>query len=217
MTDHFYGSASAVVFATSTTTPPTATQVRQVTRGDWEVRRTHGVDPTDTWIFFSSTATSADRAGSVSRPCRRHRSSAALDDRRAPSGVPQPVAHSPSRFVERYHHAAAGPHSQHECVSSGARCRAESCPEPDRAGTVDARAAAGSDPRRVRDGSVDDQAAGFRPRRDAIPSTSSRMRVPTRHRSPTRGVERTFSTISCSPSAASSCGFATTAPPAARA
>jgi len=34
-------------------------QVRQVTRGDWEVRRTHGVDPTDTWIFFSSTATSA--------------------------------------------------------------------------------------------------------------------------------------------------------------
>ena len=34
-------------------------QVRQVTRGDWEVRRTHGVDPTDTWIYFSSTATSA--------------------------------------------------------------------------------------------------------------------------------------------------------------
>lgn len=33
-------------------------QVRQITRGDWEVRRTHGVDPTDMWIYFSSTATS---------------------------------------------------------------------------------------------------------------------------------------------------------------
>jgi len=33
-------------------------RVRQITQGDWEVRRIHGVDPTDTWIYFSSTATS---------------------------------------------------------------------------------------------------------------------------------------------------------------
>ena len=31
-------------------------QIRQVTHGEWEVRRTHGVDPAGTWIYFTSTA-----------------------------------------------------------------------------------------------------------------------------------------------------------------
>jgi dipeptidyl-peptidase-4 len=33
--------------------------IAQITRGEWEVRRAHGVDPTGTWIYFSSTAGSA--------------------------------------------------------------------------------------------------------------------------------------------------------------
>jgi dipeptidyl-peptidase-4 len=32
--------------------------IRQVTHGEWEIRRTHGVDPTETWVYFSSTTTS---------------------------------------------------------------------------------------------------------------------------------------------------------------
>jgi dipeptidyl-peptidase 4 len=32
------------------------TLIRQVTNGDWEIRRTHGVDPSGTWVYFSSTA-----------------------------------------------------------------------------------------------------------------------------------------------------------------
>src|SRR5688572_432151 len=32
------------------------TLIRQVTRGEWEIRRTHGVDPSGTWVYFSSTA-----------------------------------------------------------------------------------------------------------------------------------------------------------------
>jgi dipeptidyl-peptidase-4 len=30
--------------------------IGQITRGEWEIRRTHGVDPANTWIYFSSTA-----------------------------------------------------------------------------------------------------------------------------------------------------------------
>ena len=30
-------------------------QLRQITRGEWEVRRTHGVDASHTWVYFSST------------------------------------------------------------------------------------------------------------------------------------------------------------------
>ena len=32
--------------------------IRQITQGEWEIRRTHGVDPTDTWVYFSSTTSS---------------------------------------------------------------------------------------------------------------------------------------------------------------
>lgn len=31
------------------------TLIGQITHGEWEIRRTHGVDPTDTWIYFTST------------------------------------------------------------------------------------------------------------------------------------------------------------------
>jgi dipeptidyl-peptidase-4 len=31
------------------------TLIRQVTTGDWEIRRTHGIDPSGTWVYFSST------------------------------------------------------------------------------------------------------------------------------------------------------------------
>src|SRR5688572_11748339 len=31
------------------------TLIRQVTRGEWEIRRTHGVDPSGTWVYFTST------------------------------------------------------------------------------------------------------------------------------------------------------------------
>lgn len=34
------------------------TMIKQVTQGEWEVRRTHGVDRTGTWAYFSSTANS---------------------------------------------------------------------------------------------------------------------------------------------------------------
>ena len=34
------------------------TLIRQVTRGEWEIRRTHGVDRTGAWAVFSSTANS---------------------------------------------------------------------------------------------------------------------------------------------------------------
>ena len=34
-------------------------QLRQITRGNWEVRRTHGVDATNAWVYFSSTERSA--------------------------------------------------------------------------------------------------------------------------------------------------------------
>jgi dipeptidyl-peptidase 4 len=34
------------------------TLIRQITHGEWEVRRTHGVDPTGTWIYFTSTTAS---------------------------------------------------------------------------------------------------------------------------------------------------------------
>ena len=33
--------------------------IKQVTRGEWEVRRTHGVDPSRTWVYFTSTTHSA--------------------------------------------------------------------------------------------------------------------------------------------------------------
>jgi dipeptidyl-peptidase-4 len=33
--------------------------IRQVTRGDWEIRGSHGIDPGETWIYFTSTTTSA--------------------------------------------------------------------------------------------------------------------------------------------------------------
>jgi dipeptidyl-peptidase-4 len=33
--------------------------IRQVTKGDWEIRRTHGVDASGTWVYFSSTTHSA--------------------------------------------------------------------------------------------------------------------------------------------------------------
>ena len=29
--------------------------IRQVTNGEWEIRRTHGIDPSNTWVYFSST------------------------------------------------------------------------------------------------------------------------------------------------------------------
>lgn len=32
--------------------------IRQVTQGDWEVRRTHGLDPAETWVYFTSTTNS---------------------------------------------------------------------------------------------------------------------------------------------------------------
>jgi len=32
--------------------------IRQVTRGDWEIRGSHGMDPAQTWIYFTSTASS---------------------------------------------------------------------------------------------------------------------------------------------------------------
>jgi dipeptidyl-peptidase-4 len=31
------------------------TLVRQITQGEWEIRRTHGIDPSGTWVYFSST------------------------------------------------------------------------------------------------------------------------------------------------------------------
>ena len=31
------------------------TLIRRVTQGDWEIRHTHGVDPSGTWVYFSST------------------------------------------------------------------------------------------------------------------------------------------------------------------
>ncbi|HUP39100.1 MAG TPA: S9 family peptidase [Vicinamibacterales bacterium] len=31
------------------------TLIRQVTKGDWEIRRTHGIDASGTWAYFSST------------------------------------------------------------------------------------------------------------------------------------------------------------------
>lgn len=34
------------------------TLIRQITQGEWEIRRTHGVDPAGTWIYFSSTTDS---------------------------------------------------------------------------------------------------------------------------------------------------------------
>ena len=34
------------------------TLLKQVTQGEWEVRRTHGVDRSATWVYFSSTASS---------------------------------------------------------------------------------------------------------------------------------------------------------------
>ena len=33
--------------------------LRQVTQGEWEIRRTHGVDPSGTWVYFTSTTHSA--------------------------------------------------------------------------------------------------------------------------------------------------------------
>jgi dipeptidyl-peptidase-4 len=35
------------------------TLIRQVTRGEWEIRRTHGLDPSSTWVYFTSTTHSA--------------------------------------------------------------------------------------------------------------------------------------------------------------
>jgi dipeptidyl-peptidase 4 len=35
------------------------TLIRQVTRGEWEIRRTHGVDPAGGWVYFTSTTNSA--------------------------------------------------------------------------------------------------------------------------------------------------------------
>jgi dipeptidyl-peptidase-4 len=32
--------------------------IRQITHGEWEIRRTHGVDPSNTWVYFSSTTNS---------------------------------------------------------------------------------------------------------------------------------------------------------------
>jgi dipeptidyl-peptidase-4 len=32
------------------------TLIRQITKGDWEIRRTHGVDPAGAWVYFTSTA-----------------------------------------------------------------------------------------------------------------------------------------------------------------
>jgi dipeptidyl-peptidase-4 len=61
------------------------TLIRQVTRGEWEIRRTHGLDPAGTWIYFTSTAhspidldlyrTRVDGSGlqRVSRTAGRHR------------------------------------------------------------------------------------------------------------------------------------------------
>lgn len=34
-------------------------QIRQITQGEWEIRRTHGVDAADTWVYFSATERSA--------------------------------------------------------------------------------------------------------------------------------------------------------------
>jgi dipeptidyl-peptidase-4 len=31
------------------------TLIRQITRGEWEIRRTHGTDPSGTWVYFTST------------------------------------------------------------------------------------------------------------------------------------------------------------------
>ena len=175
---------------------------------------------------------SCRHAGSISRRRRtapigldlyrvrrgRQRICSAVDNRRTPSGVRQSVAHAVSRFVERHHDAAAGPRPQHD--TRDRRCASSTridVPALNEHGTVEARAAAGEDPRRVRHGSDDDQAAELRSR-----AALSRLPVHVRgaalaSRSSTRGAARTFCTTSCSPSAASSCGSATTAPPAARA
>ncbi|RPI50073.1 MAG: S9 family peptidase, partial [Acidobacteria bacterium] len=32
--------------------------IRQVTSGEWEIRRSHGMDPSQTWLYFTSTTTS---------------------------------------------------------------------------------------------------------------------------------------------------------------
>ena len=34
-------------------------QIRQITRGEWEIRRMHGVDAAETWVYFSATERSA--------------------------------------------------------------------------------------------------------------------------------------------------------------
>ena len=90
------------------------TLIRQVTRGEWEIRRTHGVDPAGTLGLLHVNDAQRRRAGSLSRSSGRVESAARVDNRRTPSGVRQSLAHAVSRFVERHHDAAASPHSRHE-------------------------------------------------------------------------------------------------------
>ena len=90
------------------------TLIRQVTRGEWEIRRTHGVDPSGSWAYFTSTTHSA-----VGLDLYRVRLDGSnLQRVSATDGRHQvfvnPVAHAVSRFVERHHDAAAGPRPRHE-------------------------------------------------------------------------------------------------------
>ena len=85
------------------------TLIRQVTQGEWEIRRTHGVDPAGTWVYFTSTTHSPIGLDLYRVRLDGTEPAARLDDRRTPSGVRQSLAHAVSRFVERRHDAAAGP------------------------------------------------------------------------------------------------------------
>ena len=193
------------------------TLIRQVTQGEWEIRRTHGVDPSGTWVYFTSTAHSP-----IGLDLYRVRLDGTDMQRLSTTAGRHQVFVNPSRtlFLDSWSDITTPPQVRLHATTRAMLVRvvdANTVSALEGARAVDAGADAGEDARRVRHGSHDDQAAGLRP---CAPLSGLPVHVrgtASRSRSSTLGVARIFCITSCSPSAASSCGSATTAPRAARA
>ena len=152
--------------------------VRQVTSGEWEVRRVHGVDEQAGWIYWSGT----ERSPIGSDAYRVRLDGSGLTRLTARPGTHR-VQFNPgfTRYIDTWEQPgrAAPGAAARGGRRRAARHRRERGHRPGRVRPVDAGAAAGAEPRRLPHGSADDQAAGLRP-------GAPLLRLPARLRRPAR-------------------------------
>ncbi len=137
--------------------------IGQVTNGNWEVRKTHGVDPSGTWLHFSATAHSP-----IGLDLYRIRISGADMERLSTVEGSHRAFFNPSRslFLDSWSDVTTPPQVRLHRTHTRESVRVvEANPDTRLAGAavVHARATAGEDAGWLRHGSHDDQASELRP------------------------------------------------------